>query len=206
MMEYQDYRLISYDAPPPGRFRSTYPLTGFSVQSDSFESLVQMTERHLKANGRASIRARMIVEMSTVKNLFEEKHFSHIKKTKGKRNILEYWRGTKYAVKIEQFIKDGVDPLVSLGVSNFRASICVDCPHNVTFKTNKIDEAAEEYLRGRVHNRQTTFDGQINKCNVCSCDLKTMVHLSEGVITSIPEKSLSSYPPQCWKRKAYENV
>ena len=128
------------------------------------------------------------------------------------RSISQWFKGTLAFAHIKCRERAGLPVLVDQPLAERRAEICSTagkfdkpCEHNVIppdptwaekWAGNKMRESLGEP-------RRTVNDFQLGVCNVCSCELRHLVHFQLGIVNG-PVKSMESYPAHCWKRKEAE--
>lgn len=125
------------------------------------------------------------------------------------RSISQWFKGTLAYAHIKCRELAGLPILVEQSKAERRAEICSSsgkfdkpCDHNVMpvdptwaekWAGNKMREALGEP-------RRTVNDFQLGVCNICSCELRHLVHFHEAIVTPSIENP-ESYPAHCWKRR-----
>jgi hypothetical protein len=99
----------------------------------------------------------------------------------------------------------GKDAFVSQAEAERRASICANCPMNVTlqFSCGACMGAVITLMSSIIGNRKTEQDKDLGACLVCSCSLKAAVHVPievqrEGLTNEINQEFDNI--KYCWKR------
>jgi hypothetical protein len=128
-------------------------------------------------------------------------------KVRRKRTWAERWDGTLAFLKVKELEKKGLSPLTIPKEAERRAKICTSggklgmpCPKNIpTEGENALEKAEEEKMAEMVDGRTTSLDTELGKCDACSCQLRTIVHLVPDVLLIGMEPK--KYPDFCWKLK-----
>ena len=117
-------------------------------------------------------------------------------------------------IKVERGIETLLDwetsglPPVSEDLSNWRASICVQCPKNGKGDlTRWFTVPASEQIRShmeRLHKLElkTFHDEKLGVCEMCLCALKLKVHAPAELVKKHLDPALAKeLPPNCWMLK-----
>ena len=98
----------------------------------------------------------------------------------------------------------GHEVLASPELATQRASICVACrPHNeLPTDPSWLEKWANGQMRQRIDGATTVHDDKLGICQLCSCELRTIVHFTPEILqASTSAKTLAKLPEHCWKRK-----
>lgn len=87
-------------------------------------------------------------------------------------------RGAAAAAKM---VYMGDKSFVSRELAEARAKVCVGCPFNVPDEMKGIDAAANEMLKKLTGQRITEEDKRLGVCGVCTCPLKSKVHMKRSL-------------------------
>lgn len=192
---------------PPGGFHFYESRTNWSPMAmQDFETTVDLIVAHRKANPRFA--SQWSTSWEAVANELDEQTCRHLQSkglseqwcvNPGSESFpngpvrQSSWLGRKLADAAEgvklvagigvltDWLGSGGKP-VSSSVSNFRASICRDCPQNQTgdwtrFFTNPASETIRKQLAIKHDlDLSTPHDEALGVCAACSCPLKLKVH------------------------------
>lgn len=177
-------KLINPDIAPPGGWRYIDPDTGFEF-SRRYSSLYELIEHvriyreqnHLEPLNNISFYVQdWLCKQPNVKRYCNMNHA---------RTASQYIRGAKAAVKTAFRGEAAYEPQK---IAEKRAEICVNCPHNKTNpRHSRLLKYSDRAIKEIVGNRKTSFDDKLFSCEVCSCPLRSKVHIAQNII----EESLS---------------
>lgn len=122
------------------------------------------------------------------------------------RTLAEHFKGALAYAAIVKMEARNEETLVSPKAAELRAAVCANCKppvgYNIDVPGSKLEQAEDEALKAKVGGRTTMFDEHLGKCGVCSCQLRTIVHLVPKILmVGVKSGDLEKYPDFCWKRK-----
>ncbi len=206
-------RLKSKLIRPPGGWRYVDPDTNFAFDSKDYDSLSSLLT-HISAY-------RVENKLEVPKDLrFQVENWlcgqPDMKRycfdvPPLKRTASQYIRGAKAAAKM---LSRGKAALVEQDVAEKRAKTCLNCPYN---KLSEDDSKARLYTDKMVHRligspRKTPSDDKLFSCEICSCNLRAKVHISQKIVEdSLSDEEvarlpcgtpgLNGEPLYCWQIK-----
>ncbi len=200
---------------PPGGFTCYLPQTKKLYTSQQFQLIRGWVRSALKklndVEPDLAVVEKMIHE-HTANRLKRDGHEDWVEgeatvAVRRKRTWAERWSGTMAALKVKELEKKGLSPLTIPKEAERRAVICTSggklgtkCPKNIlTEGENILERAEEEKMADMVDGRTTSLDTELGKCDACSCQLRTIVHLVPDVLLVGMEPK--KYPAFCWKLK-----
>lgn len=87
---------------------------------------------------------------------------------------------------------------VSAKESARRASICIQCPHNILSEDKGLIAWQDSIAYHSLKDHKTPFDKKLGTCEVCSCPLKAKVHLGGNL--GLKEEVRKKLPDYCWQK------
>lgn len=173
-------RLKSRYVTPPGGWRYVDPDTGFLFNEQiypSFHALLAHISRYREQNHLPEI-SKVEVEDWLCCQPNMERHCREY----SSRSVLQYARGAKAAAKVRL---GGEEVFTSQQVAELRAWLCTECPHNkVDPYASKFKQYSDGYIKSLVGQRRTLLDDKLFSCGVCSCLLRSKVHINQNIVSS----------------------
>ncbi len=89
---------------------------------------------------------------------------------------------------------------VSQKEADRRASICVECPHNIFPDKKGFIKWSDNVAELSVEDRKSVHHAQLGNCGVCSCTLKAKVFYNGDMgLTKKQEEQILNSNPKCWQ-------
>lgn len=125
------------------------------------------------------------------------------------RSIAQHWQGTNAYIYISRREAAGELVFVSQEEAERRAKICTSgngglkCPRNQLLHKNMMERLQDTVIARKLDGRTTSKDNKLGSCSVCSCELRTLVHmLPEVIMHGVDEEEyLHNHPSFCWKQQ-----
>lgn len=106
-------------------------------------------------------------------------------------------------------------PLVDQNTANLRAQTCITCHNNVSGgdvpagRSCRIcgksgNKALDALRKPIIGENKTAYDGRLQACGICGCDLKLSVWIPNNIL--LTKEDSNAYPSFCWKKKIEENL
>lgn len=200
--------LKSTDISPPGGWRYKDPDTGFDYNQaySSFSDLAAHVVRY-----RAQNKLDPIPDLPNILSQWlcaQPNMERYCKNVFTKRTVGQYVRGLGAAAKMAGASKKIYAPQE---VAEKRAAICVNCEYNKPSEDDsKARHYTDEYVQKIVGNRRTALDGKLFSCEICTCPLRSKVHISQKIVeesVTVSERyklpsglpGLDGDPIYCWQ-------
>lgn len=213
-MVHMQLEVLNTQHMPPGGWDCVIIETGMRWQGEGdYRALVGKVAGHLRANKLDGKLAKPRVHATTGARLIAEGFDDLINRKrpqKARRTLAQWWSGAKAGKLIAAREKAGLPILCAPAEAEARAQICVGkCfdKHNVALAKNVVEQTADEVLAGRVAGRTTKNDKLLRACAVCTCELRTLVHLHQNIFqTENNQAEAAKYPDYCWKAQLLKNL
>lgn len=165
------------------------------VVSLTFKTLIEAVKKHLTANDVA-----IPIDLERSMNEFscaEHPTMCEEIDPDAERKVSLWYMAKKFFTAV---ISAATTGLVSQEEAERRASICSVCPHNKPQELNFCSGChTAKFVRDAAEalsTRHTSFDNQLDTCELCSCSLKLKVFVpKEGM-----EDKNIQWHPVCWMR------
>ena len=210
-------KLLDEKLTPPGGWRFIDPETGYDFPGlkeryASLDALVEHVDRFRAQNGLDPLpdtRSIVIHYMCTQANVAHR-----CTEVPTPRTISQYIAGFRAALKMITRHKSRAYVLPF--VAEKRAAICVRCPFNkVNNEHHALGKYADKTVRAIVGDRTTSKDGQLFSCSICTCPLRSKVHVAQDIVESslspgerarLPQglPGLDGQPIYCWQVRPVE--
>lgn len=199
---------------PPGGWRYVDTVSNYTFDSDynSFDDLVSHVVEYRVQNGidvpadiQFQIECWLCAQPDMDRYCMEA--FSRSKRTPG-----QYLRGAKAAARM---IANPGAVLVPQGIAEKRAAICVNCPYNkLSQDDSRLRRYSDKFVARQIGSpKKTQLDDKLFTCEICSCQLRVKVHISQEIVKSSLDKEevvrlphgtpgLNGEPLYCWQIKA----
>ncbi len=206
-----EYEYIDKSTSPSGGWKIKVPKTGIEFKHYDYRAICNAYKNHCAANEiflTPTWEEEFISEMCK-QNTHWGRSCERVSMKKIHRRKLSLTSVLSFLNMMKSWAQStlsGKAAFVSQTESNRRASICADCPMNVTlqFSCGACMGAIITLLSSIIGNRKTDRDKDLGACLVCSCSLKAAVH----VPIDIQRKGLSDEIKKdfdgiehCWKRE-----
>lgn len=207
-------KLLDEKTTPPGGWRFIDPETGYNFHR-SYSTLDQLVD-HINSY-RAENRLDPLPDTRAI-----VMHYICSKPRSAGRCVpVRYGRSlSQYLAGLNAAIKMAVRPqnkgYVPAGVSEKRAETCVRCPYNkLNQNHSSLGHYSDRAVQALVGARTTSQDGKLFSCSICTCPLRSKVHVAQDIVEaslSAPERvrlpqglpGLDNQPLYCWQIKPVE--
>ena len=192
---------------PRGGWRYLVTATNTVIQAGSILELKARVKQHMVAN-RVEFPKGLDIEIEDCACRNLENHAYHwCRERNPETEPVVRERPRWRAVEIARFLKTIWDwgttsgfAFVSQEEAERRAAICARCPMN-TQVSGCLGCTGVARLINRIRrDRTTSFDNDLDACNVCGCELKVKVLVPLDVI----DNSGLDYPDWCWNNQTKE--
>jgi hypothetical protein len=205
-----EYEYIDRSTSPPGNWNIKVPQTGVVFNHYDYRSICNLYKSHCAANGiflTPTWEDEFISEMCK-QNTKWGRLCGRISMKKIHRRRLSLTSVLSFLNMMKAWAQStlsGKSAFVTQAEAEERASVCADCPMNVTlqFSCGACMGAVMTLMSSIIGNKKTERDKDLGACLVCSCSLKTAVHVPvdvqrEGLTDEIKEDF--DKIEHCWKR------
>lgn len=132
------------------------------------------------------------------------------------RTFDQYIKGAKAWVRTK--LKAPSERFVRQDVAEARAKTCVQCKENLQNVGHSHSQLySNQYMESQIGKRQTSSDGKLFTCRICTCILRAKVHYRSDVIAKSLSandiaklqrnpRSITGKPIQCWQLTSLEKV
>ena len=205
-----EYEYIDKSTSPNGGWKIKVPQTGIEFKHYDYKSICNAYKNHCAANGifltptwEEEFISEMCKQNAHWGRMCRRVDMKKIQKRKLSLTSVMSFLGMMKAWA--QSTLSGKDAFVSQAEAERRASICANCPMNVTlqFSCGACMGAVITLMSSIIGNRKTEQDKDLGACLVCSCSLKAAVHVPievqrEGLTNEINREFDNI--KYCWKR------
>jgi hypothetical protein len=200
---------------PPGGwsvFIPEIPAEQKRVFTHKFLHLLKpLVEKAIKKAGLKITDVDARIQRHTAHRLVREGHNEWVNGlVRRKRALAEHFKGTLAYATVVAREKAGRPVLTLQADAERRAATCAGgapggkpCEMNIlTEGESKVEQAEEAAIAAKVDDRTTNYDDLVGKCDACSCQLRTIVHLMPDIVTlGLTEKEWKKHPSYCWKHQ-----
>jgi hypothetical protein len=206
-MQNLSVKLLNGQKSPPGGwtcFLPEVPTGGKRLyQSDKLNLVKVWVEKAIAKAGGDPDTAEARIREHTASRLYREGKHEWVDglAPRRKRKLSEHWAGTLAFAEVQRREAMGMPVFTVQSEAERRAAICAACPLNTaTAKGSAIEEAEDAAMRDMVEGRGTSKDDKLGRCGACSCQIRTIVHLVNGVLfAGAGADYLKTHPSNCWK-------
>lgn len=169
------------------------PDTGHKYTAKTRTELVQKIVNYRAQNELEPIENLNLVLENYFCSLPENKHLCEV--TALGRGFMGYVKGA-VTIVYNMLLKN----YVSQEEADRRASICIQCPHNVfPISKDAFMSWSDELSYHTLGDRKTQFDNELGSCDVCTCPLRTKIWNGEVVRES--DETNAKFPDFCWNKR-----
>lgn len=160
----------------------------------AFAEIHHFTAMHLIAIGRSDL----IEVVGPVRRTRE--HYA----SGAKAAFLQWWSESPLIGLLRGKVGRGEPVFVDQAEADRRATLCVNCPHNVI----PVGKGwAQQWTDGKmldaVEGRRTVHHERLGACEVCSCELRASVWWRPDILLAAQrgKSFVKRFPDFCWKKK-----
>ena len=168
------------------------PDTSFIYQAADKKELLNRIVSYRKQNELEPIEALDIVVDNYLCGLPENR--ANCKHLPLERNWMGYVRGGLALLKNMLY-----KSYVSQAVADERASICIQCPHNVFPDKGNFLIWSDTQAEAAVGDRKSIHHDRLGNCEICTCTLKAKVWFGDEIV--LPQEEYVQLPDFCWQKK-----
>lgn len=204
-------KLLNENETPPGGWRFIDPETGFQFcrKYPTLERLVAHVDNYRAENKLDPLPDTRALVMHYICS--QKRSESKCVAVHPSRTVAQYLSGLNAAIKM-RFRPLGRG-FVLQKTADMRAQVCVRCPHNKVNDNHKsLGYYADRAIQAIVGPRTTPFDGRLFSCSICTCPLRSKVHVAQDIVeSSLTERErvrlpqglpgLDNQPLYCWQVK-----
>jgi hypothetical protein len=204
------YRYTDKATCPPGEWRYRHPITGLLLKHYDYRAFIKAYVNHCLANNivlTGDWEDELISEMC-IQNGWGKlcKPVSLDKVVRRKLSLQAVLSFLNMIKSWAMQVLNGRAAFVSQEEAERRANICAGCPNNVTlqFSCGACMGGVMKLIHGVLGDRKTKNDYALGACLVCSCELKSAVHVPLDVQHNGLNDELKNDFRQithCWKRE-----
>lgn len=175
-------KLLDEKITPPGGWRFVDPESGFRFKDYSLDELVTHVDEYRAQNKMDPLPDTRAIVM----------HYICSQKKSGERcvavramtrSLSQYLSGMNAALKM--VLRRPSRGFVLQNTAEARAAICVRCPYNKINQNHKsLGNYADRAVQAIVGARTTPFDGRLFSCSICTCPLRSKVHVAQDIVES----------------------
>jgi hypothetical protein len=177
------YRYTDKATCPPGEWRYKHPITGLLLKHYDYRAFIKAYVNHCLANNivlTGDWEDELISEMC-IQNGWGKlcKPVSLDKVVRRKLSLQAVLSFLNMIKSWAMQVLNGRAAFVSQEEAERRANICAGCPNNVTlqFSCGACMGGVMKLIHGVLGDRKTKNDYALGACLVCSCELKSAVHV-----------------------------
>lgn len=181
-------RLKEPHITPPGGWRFVDPDTQHPYR-EGYRSIDQLLS-HIKTY-RAQNKLDPIPKLRTAVEcwLCEQPNMQpHCLDASSSRTVGQYLNGARAGAQLaleraSSMMGLSKSPFTSQKLAEKRAATCVRCKYNVeNGDHSRTRKYSDEFVAGIVGPRETSQDGELFSCSICSCPLRPKVHIGNRII------------------------
>jgi hypothetical protein len=194
--------LKSLSIGPPGGWRYVCPTCNVPSKGITFGQLLSNVRQHYENMQHPNANLAAEVENWICQSLSPADQVEYCQTGVRKRDAVNWGEIVSFFTWLTGWLTSG-RPLVPQAEAERRAAICAECPYNIGLSGCSTCRQSIGVLRNKLMKVQpTAVNDKLRACDVCGCDLKTIVHVP---LETLHARQLDySGIPWCWQNEVPE--